>query len=406
LTRRDLPSISARKYNAWCERRPLVYADQNRYRRVVAFFTRRNLAPSERAAFYLHELTGCEGLEFVAFSNARLKNPVTLASGVILVPCFLSKIEGQNVRDPLLQQTMKMERERRFIYDGWVPIATWNEENVRKAVRNVDEALSIFCLSSSTYFEWEPKYPAPTSEIRSTYNYEDRHLQELERVAKLLDSLGESDRIALYRSLAWLSQGLRLNEPAARFLFSILAIESLAMYIEEKTPDDSPLAVLRAERLTRNERLARREKCIGDTLSRLLQSDSTKAITTAYFDCVVGTKRRLKTHLKHVFTSDPEPIALLFEHKVQGKSLYDLRHFIAHGTVDALSEAQRDRIRQRVWDAERVARRYILAVLKIALGAEPFREDMTATLSIGIQNLVTSNEGMYQGPTHMAFIYS
>jgi len=405
LTGQDLPSISVRKYNAWCERRALVCADQDRYHRAAAFFARRDLAPSERAAFYIHELTGCEGLEFVAFSNARLKNFVMLANSVVLVPCFLSDIEGQNVRDPLVQLTMKMERECRFIYDGWVPIATWDEENVRKAVRSVDEALSVFCLRGRTFFEWEPKYPAP-SESSSAYQFEDQHIRELEGVARLLDSLSEGDRVALYRSLAWLTQGLCLSEPAARFLFSILAIESLATYIEREAPDESPLAVLRAEHLTRTERLAKREKCIDDTLSELLQSNPTKAISMAYFDCVVGIKRRLRTHLEHVFTSDAEPIALLFGHEVEGKSLYDLRHEVAHGTTDALSEVQRDRIRQRVWDAERLARRYVLTVLETALGAKPFSEGMTATLLLGIQNVVASSEGMYQGPMDMAVVYS
>lgn len=407
MTGRDLSSISARKYNTWCERRSLVCADEDRHRRARAFLARRNLAPSEQAAFYLHELTGCEGLEFVSFSNARLNNPVMLANDVVLVPCFLSESEmaGQNLQDMLVRLTMEMVRQNRFIYDGWIPIETWDEGNVRKAVRSVDEALSLFSLKARAYFEWKPKYPAP-DESQSIYTYEDQHLQELERVAKLLDSLGEGDRVAIYRSLAWLSQGLHLNEPAARFLFSILAIESLATYIEEEAPYDSPLAVLRAERLTRTERRTKREKCIDDTLLKWLQRDSTEAVKKAYFDCVVGLERRLQTHLEHVFTSDPEPITLLFGYKVAGKSLYDLRHVIAHGTVDALSEAERDQIRQRVWDAERVARKYISAVVNTALGAKPFSKTMTATIFIGVENVVVPSEGMYQGPIHMADVYS
>lgn len=117
-----------------------------------------------------------------------------------------------------------------------------------------------------------------------------------------------------------------------------MAIETLVICIEEDTPDESHLVVLRAERLTQTERPARREKCIGDTISEWVKSNPTKAITKAYSDCVVEIKQRLKTHLEHIFKSDAKPIALLFEHKVEGKSLYDLRHVIAHGTVDALSE--------------------------------------------------------------------
>jgi hypothetical protein len=34
----------------------------------------------------------------------------------------------------------------------------------------------------------------------------------------------------------------------------------------------------------------------------------------------------LKAHLERLFTSETEPVTLLFEQKVEGKSLYDLRH--------------------------------------------------------------------------------
>ena len=90
----DLPLISGQKYNrAWCEKRPLVCGDQDRMLRACQWEVKKDLSPSESAAFFLHELTGCEGLEFVAFSNARLTRPVTLVNDVILVPCFLDDID-------------------------------------------------------------------------------------------------------------------------------------------------------------------------------------------------------------------------------------------------------------------------------------------------------------------------
>jgi len=91
-----MPSITTRKYNSWCEKRALVCADQDKIRRATAFFTRHDLAPSECATFYIHELTNCEGLEFVAFSNAELRNTILLPYGVVLVPCFFSDIDGHH----------------------------------------------------------------------------------------------------------------------------------------------------------------------------------------------------------------------------------------------------------------------------------------------------------------------
>lgn len=398
-----------KKFNKWCERRGLFCADQGKIFKANAFVNRKDLSTSERAAFYLHELTGCQGLEFVAFSNARIKNPVKLSNDVIIVPCFLneSQREGLDIQNLLLFATCEMERHHRYVYDGWIPITDWTKEVVREAVRKIDESLSMFCLSSRIFFEWEPKYPLPSpSESPSIYYFEDQNINELETLSKLLDSLGDKDRIALYRSIAWLSQSLRLNEPAARFLFLILAIESLARYIESDSSSDSALAVLKTKQISRKERQLRREECIDAILFDVFENDKTDAIKTAYFECVVGIRKQLETHLKKVFDPDVKPIELLFEKKVEGSSLYDLRNIIAHGTIDALSEAQRDLIAQRIWDAEKIARRYILAIFKNALHFEPAQNVMKAAIFINVGNMITQYENTHHGPLHMAIIYS
>jgi hypothetical protein len=368
---------------------------------------RKDLSPSESAAFFLNELTGCEGLEFVTFSNARLTRPVTLVNDVVLVPCFLSEIEEQNVQEPLVQLTMKMARECRFIYDGWIPIKVWDVPHVRKAVRGIDEALAMFCLRGRTFFEWEPKYPSAREAPlpHSYYIFEDRHLRDLQTIAGLLGVLPEVDRVAVYRSIGWLSQASRLDQPAARFLFCILAIEALATYIEEEAPDESPLARLRTERLTKAEKRARRERCIAETLGEWLPRDKTGAIRESYFNCVVGIRERLKTHLERLFTSEAEPVALLFEQHVEGKPLYELRHTIAHGTADALSAGEMEGIRQRIWDVERIAGQYILSVFKKALAMQPLSEGISVCVPGLPQSGIVSSELMYQGPTHMAFLY-
>jgi len=403
-----LEQILKQRYNAWCERRLIVCPDRDKRNRAAEFLVKHNLTPFEKAAFYFHELTGCEGLEFIAFSNARLKSPVILANNIILVPCFLSDMEGKNINDPLVQMTLKMQREGRFIYDGWVPITKWNNKDIRKAIRSLDEALSIFCLHFSAFFDWEPKYLAGHERSLSNYyKFEEQYLQELEQVVQLLNSLSEEDRIAIYRSLAWLSQALRLREPAARFLFLILAIESLATYIEsEKLPVNSPLASLKAEQLTPEEEKARLEKCIKDKISQFLQEDPKKAIIKAYFDCIMGIKEQLKRHLEHIFTPEDEAIALLFGKKDRRRSLYELRNEICHGRVDVLSEEERDKIYQRVWNTEQLARRYILSVLEKALGVKPFSSEIKASRFLSPQNGIASREGMNQGSKHMAIIYS
>lgn len=136
-----------------------------------------------------------------------------------------------------------------------------------------------------------------------------------------------------------------------------------------------------------------------------LDQDSKKAIERAYFDCVITITKKLVGHLENVFKSNPEIPSLLFTEKVEGKSLYDLRHDIAHGAADALSELQREQIFKRAWDVARIARQYIMGVLTATLGVEELNERIASSVLISPSSMVVSNEGMYQGPIHMAVLY-
>ena len=85
-------------------------------------------------------------------------------------------------------------------------------------------------------------------------------------------------------------------------------------------------------------------------------------------DCELGIKQRLQSHLANVFQGDTEPVDLLFNIKVDGKTLYELRSDIAHERIDSLSEEQRRVISMRGWDVERIARTYLLKILKTITG--------------------------------------
>lgn len=238
-----------------------------------------------------------------------------------------------------------------------------------------------------------------------TYQFEHQHIQSIEKLSHYTESLDAVDSAALFRSIAWLSQSLRLKEPAARFLFCVLAIESLATYIEEEAADNSVFAPLKCSQLNRSQRKSQREECIKNTLNDYLNKNPEEAIKSAYFDCIMGIKRRLKMHLEKVFVEDLESVNLLFNTKVEGKTLYDLRHTIAHGTMDALSEAQREMIYNRAQDAERLTRRYILKVLELVMGKSVFVNQINLHLIFSPESFTISSERMYSGPTHMAEIY-
>ena len=396
-------SVPSGKYNKWCERRHLVCADEGKIDKAFKYASDKNLTLSEMAAFYTHELVDCQGLEFVVFSNARINLPVELPGNITLVPCFLAQSKGAD--SVIAQLTLEMARRACFVYDGWLPIGDWQIDSVRKSVRRIDSALSVFALRASAWFSWEPKY-SPIIRDGTYYNFESEDMMQVNELSKTISEMKEPDAQAFLSSIGWLSQSVRSNEPAARFLFGILAIESLATYIEEESAEGSAFSELKSEQLTRQQRKEWRQTCIRDNIARLLDVEPEKAVKTAYFDCIVGIRQRLESHLMNVFCDETEPIELLFKLKVDGKTLYELRNEIAHGRMDALSEVQREAVITRAWDVERVAREYTLKVLGVVIDRELDESVTLESIAFQLRDGITSHEDMYKGPIHMAQVYS
>lgn len=330
------------KYSKWCHRRPLACDDEGKYRKASEYLRRGELTSIERNVMFIHDLVGCQGIEFVVFSSAKFVKRVTLPGNITLIPCFLPEIGGKSWNDPLVRLSELMMSRARFIYDGWMPITDWNIDNVRESIRKIERTLSLFSIRERISTTWEPKYMMhqvnPTS-----HNIEDEHIEEIKKLPDIINSWKPDDSWAFYRSLGWLSQSLTLPLSASRFLLCIVAIESLATYIENKATDDSIFAIFKATTKTDKEES---DKCIEEILERLYEKDKIKAIESSFYDCIyLSIKKMLESHLNKVFKVDKKPLKLLFTDKIEEKTLYNIRHTIAHGGLDALSDLQRQMIK-------------------------------------------------------------
>jgi len=395
------------KYNAsWRKREPLVTRDELRRERASAVVDAQGLTFAERSALYLHELVGCDGLELVLLTNAHLDDHIPLSSGLVIVPCFLPSLEASSrLDDPLTQATMRMHERARFVYDGWLPISDWTTDALSARIKEIDEALSALALIDSIWYSWEPKY-SPLASVASCFYVPATSMKAPDRVVKLAQSLPPEDSDALFRSIGWLSQSFKLSEPTACFLFCILAIEALATHIERHASDASPFAPARTSRCTKQDRKHWQESCIRDTMTLHLEADPIMAVESAYFYCVKSIKKLLKAHLDHVFAEEPAFRDLLFRRVAKEKSLSDLRHLVAHGTADPLSHEQREAISACLWDAERMARRYLARVLELAM-QEPMLPAPSSRViyQSAIHGVYTRRE-LYAGPTDMALLYA
>lgn len=292
-----------------------------------------------------------------------------------------------------------MKTTNRYVYDGWLPLTDWSVDSVRKAIKTIGETLSVFIVRGSIRFKWEPKYPSPERfATLNTCSSEGQHFTEL---FAGLAKLGEKDRQAVYRSFGWLSQSLSLEDPAARLLFGLLAIESLVHHIES-VKADSPFVILQPEKLGKAGRRKKREDCIKRKLDTADPNNYTQFVESAYFDCIASIKRKLQHCLELVFGKESNEIEKFFLDK---EAYLKIRNDIAHGGVDTLDDEQRTLLIEKSEEVESLARAFLSKVLAKCVGISPVEENPSLSGTLLPDANVIANFPAYRGHTHMAILY-
>lgn len=405
MTTDYLEQCLKKRYNRWGMREPLIGTNKTHMTAVQGAMGE-NLSKYAKSYLYANSITGAKGLEFVAFSKSKLSRPVQLPNDVILFPCFTETI-GKNVREPMVQASMHMERSGTYIYDGWLPVESTDKAEIDKRLEDLRESLASFALISGSSFSWEPKYYFSRGKT-SSYFLEDDDLGTLEDIAQKLAEIPFTDKHAILRSVSWISRAQVTQDDCSRFLFAVLAIESLCNYIEQDAGENSPLKQFAGPAKTKSERRKEREIGIRKTLDELLKHNPTKAIHEAYFTWVIPIKRMLMDHLKRVMGEADEGLKLFFSGNQESETpaLYDIRHLIAHGGMSNINESDLLQVAKNVWDIEKFALRYVWRILNTCLDVFNRRSQMTASIKMDMMNGVLSNRGMYEGPVEMAILYS
>lgn len=97
-------------------------------------------------------------------------------------------------------------------------------------------------------------------------------------------------------------------------------------------------------------------------------------------------------------------IKMLFIDKIEGRNLYGLRSFIAHGDADTLNNYQKEQISNRIHSIREISISYIKKILK-DVGIEFQIKKLKASFGLDMGNNLLSNERMYQGSTNIALYY-
>ena len=363
----QVPLKPAGRFNDWGERR-WIEAEPDWIRFVDREIDHLGLAPRARCLCRSAMHTYSEGIEFVFLTNAQFSDVVTVEGGVWLVPCFTPMNLAKGISGD--DRQIGMSRRGYFVYDGWLANREWTKVRLERAVSVLDDLVHLFSLSGRWFAYWEPKYRFDKPPVEF-YQPTPEDIRSLTKTIDTVNLLSPSDRAALRRSAAWMANALRAVSPVQRFLLLFISIESLATYIERGTDIDSPLLGFAGAKLSKTDRRRMREACIRDLLSLKLDAEPTHAVSEAYFDCVVGVRRTLEDHLTRVF-GNRTVSKVIFEDAVEGKTLWQLRNDIAHGSLNILSEAQLLFVTGQVSRLERIARSYLRQVLAGLAGGQSF----------------------------------
>ena len=402
MNKSTFEKIQEKRFNQWGKREPLVDESNDKFFSAYMSARQHGKTSDEISAFFLMEFTQCQGFEFVCYSNAILNQPLNLGDQVFLWPCFLPSPVGYTVDNPKAQAFYSMKRLNSFVYDGFVVIERFDIQNISRAIAKAYEVISTFTILTSSKFRLEPKYNIDPSQTQTHYLGQNE-LGTLTNIFNELDGIEEQDRYAIFRSIAWLAEGLNASRSEVKFLLYILAIESLATYIEQDCKDDSALAKLRTEKGSKQERKRAREDCIKQRIENNGDINLTKLIQDTYFECVVGIKKRMSSHIYKLWGSDDADANLFIGNNV---SLYQLRHTIAHGGHHLLSSQDKAKIDENVHLAEKVAIRYVWTILHKSYSLYNDPNPINASIPMNLASGAISNRNMYAGPVDMDLLYA
>lgn len=394
------------RYNAWTYREPIVFpGGPTDWWALVSQADGTSDVPIERDVAFQQMATGSSGVEFVAFSRTKLSEAIVLPRSVSLVPCFYPSLEGKSLADPVTKASHEMGNRRRYVYDGWLPWSDWTSAGVSEAVHTINAALSFPAAFGLAPFRWIPKYQLEDEGNREVFHPGKDWHAEVRRFVEALDNLHPRDREALLRSIGWMAASEHATQGAASFLLSFVALESLATYCTKTAAVDSPMSALAPSRRPPAIRRMERESCIQKKLDEAEAGALTKAISDAYFECIVGIKKNLAEHLGIVFGVDSHEADLLFRSTGDIPSLWDIRNSIAHGNLHALRPRDLHVVEARLADIQQLVRRYFLQVVSKCGDFDPAPQRVEASMRMSMHNGAISSREMYRGPTEMAVLF-
>jgi hypothetical protein len=242
------------------------------------------------------------------------------------------------------------------IYDGWLELESVDPEYIRAAIAEIGMAVNRMAFAYDANAEWRVKYRlSDISKTLFTPSEEDIHILD-----SLLRNFPKTEDAAILEaSMDWYNRAGSSNNIFASFLSYYISIESVASAIADGKADFG----ISYQRESKAQRREGRNKCIEEKFNLLYASNPTKFISEAYFDCVVGLKKKTRDVAEVIFGAEHPYLALLFEKRDDLPSLSDIRSNLAHGAFSLVDRDQEALVAARLPEIAEIAKEFLTRVI-------------------------------------------
>ena len=242
------------------------------------------------------------------------------------------------------------------IYDGWLELDSIDPDYIESAIGAISVILNSLAFAYDATIEWRPKY--------TTVITKGGYATPTEDDLKLLDTifpniLSAKEFFIINAAIDWYNQGKSAKNVFNKFLCYYIALESVALSIADGKADFN----LSLSRDPRDVRKRRRNECIKEIYKNKFSEDPTRFVEEAYFDCVVGIKKKIHRVVGLVFGDEHKHLKALFEKQDDGYSLNDIRGGLAHGRMTILDKEHEKIVSKRLPDIAEISREFLTRII-------------------------------------------
>lgn len=251
-------------------------------------------------------------------------------------------------------------RQSLYVYDGWWDLESIDPDAIRFAISEIGLHVSMMTLAYQVSASWQLKYRMRHISRGCASPSEDG-LHILDSMLGGLKRTG--DAFVLHAAIDWYNRGTSAGNVFTEFLCCYVAIESVALALDEGDADFS----VGYMRVPKAQRKQERDECIARKHDELYATDRTRFVQDAYFECVVGLDKKVLRVVELVFGQGHEYVRAVRD-KRDGYSLSSMRSAIAHGRLSMRRREDGELVWRRVGEMSRIAREFLM---RLALNLGP-----------------------------------